>query len=335
MATTTTSTPPAWKSGAAGYTAGVTGVVLNYPLDSMKVWMQCGSAGANRHLQGGAKKSQGRAINRVAATRTASMSTVAFSSTVVEPKLHLPKISGTIRALYSGVSVPLVTGGLVRSINFATYDTTRRFLSSDGSASSSLTHVAMAGAVSGNVGAILTAPFTLVKTHQQILGIGFRQAVSKSFITSSSSKLSNLYVAFGPHWLSATIGGACYYTTYEACKQSILQFKTEQSAASGKDHLVKLTIPERMASAAVTGIVNWSVIFPLDALKNRMYHQHIIVGGSNSSSKSVLSSAQMARQMIRERSVYRGFAVTVLRAGPMAALVLPIYDMAFQYLLDH
>ncbi len=40
----------------------------------------------------------------------------------------------------------------------------------------------------------------------------------------------------------------------------------------------------------------------------------------------------MAQAVYRERALYRGFSVTVLRAGPVAAMVLPVYDLALEYL---
>ena len=55
--------------------------------------------------------------------------------------------------------------------------------------------------------------------------------------------------------------------------------------------------------------------------------------------EGVAASAQgtmaMGRQMLQEggiRCFYRGFGVTIIRSGPVAAAVLPIYDVTLEWL---
>jgi len=93
------------------------------------------------------------------------------------------------RSLYAGVGIPLFTVGLVQSIHFAIYDTTRRLLYEvqkppqpqplpqhlntshpmleDYRSQDSLTNVAAASGLAGAFLACLTAPLLLVKTKQQ------------------------------------------------------------------------------------------------------------------------------------------------------------------------
>ena len=88
-----------------------------------------------------------------------------------------------------------------------------------------------------------------------------------------------------------------------------------------------------MVAAALSRIACWAVIFPLDALRNRVYgaaaasNHHV---ARSPSAQSLL--VDTVRQMRQERSFYRGFWVTVLRAGPVAAAVLPVYDLTLEYL---
>jgi len=241
----------------------------------------------------------------------------------------------TLRALYSGISGPLATVGLVQAINFAVYDSTRRYLNEGqdyNQVPDSLAQVSTAGFVSGAAVALITSPLVLVKTRQQILGVSIRQAVD----ATKGQGMRGLFVGMGPHLLSETIGRAVYYATYEQGKRSIAQYKYNH-APSESHGASQLSIPDRMMAAAMAGIVSWTVIFPWDALKNRLYHQHIVMASHNATILPLpkRSALQMTEQMIREGSLYRGMTVTVLRAGPVAAAVLPVYDTVVQYLHDN
>lgn len=185
----------------------------------------------------------------------------------------------------------------------------------------SLQNVAIAGFCAGTGLAFITSPLILVKTHQQISGIGFRQAVRETlFRANGKLNVKGCFVGIYPHLLSETVGRALYYTVYEACKRQTAAYKAEQ----GLVPTVSLT--ERMGAAAVAGILCWTVIFPLDALRNRLYSQ------AGRGVSNPLSTLEMARVMYNERALYRGFSLTVLRAGPVAAAVLPVYDLVLERL---
>ena len=104
-----------------------------------------------------------------------------------------------------------------------------------------------------------------------------------------------------------------YYAVYEASKRFITNKKEQQGQ--------QLALQDRMVSAAFAGIVCWAVIFPFDSLRSRMYNQ-----------EGRLSTIEMARVMHGEKAFYRGFWLTVLRAGPVAAAVLPAYDLVLEKL---
>lgn len=355
------------NSAVAGYVAGFVGVALGHPLDSLKVWAQTSSLGNNTNPHWATANSNGntsasntvvqlpKGVSTNTTTNmlirssprnigTASMSTMVnttpFASIMIptaatfQPSWWLTKL----RALYSGASGPLVTVGLVQSINFSTYDGVRRVLHRynvpDASRDDYLHHdtlwnVGIAGFVAGTGLAFITSPLIMVKTHQQITGVGFRQAFRDTLFRSNGRwNLSGCFVGFYPHYLSETIGRSIYYCTYEACKRYMIASKARQQQEQGWSPTISLT--ERMVAAATAGISCWTIIFPLDALRNRLYSQagQIQSGGASQS----LSTLEMARLMYSERSLYRGFSLTVLRAGPVAATVLPVYDLVLEQL---
>lgn len=338
-----------WKSTSnsaiAGYSAGFVGVVLGHPLDSLKVWAQTASTGKNRHLVPTGSASQSGAgsftsnnsipASRAMSTMASEMTTRAamLSSSGTWSRIRSSPVARTVRALYSGASVPLFTVGIVQSINFATYDATRRTLhraqhpnakSEDYLHSDSLFNVAIAGFVAGTGLAFVTSPLIMIKTSQQVTGNSFRQAFRETLLPHGRLNLSGCFVGIYPHLASETLGRALYYTVYEACKRQAVAYKHEQGLEPAT-----VSLSECMGAAALAGVLCWSAIYPLDVLRNRMYSQ---AGRTNNAMARAASTMEMARTLYQEGAMYRGFSLTVLRAGPVAAMVLPIYDMTLEYL---
>jgi solute carrier family 25 carnitine/acylcarnitine transporter 20/29 len=248
--------------------------------------------------------------------------------------------ASTLRALYKGIGGPLVTVGMVQSINFAVYDSCRRTLYNldhpqqqhDTQSSTSYLHndslynVAASSMVAGSILACFTSPMLIVKTQQQVHGHSFRRAVQEMIRPDKAAPLQfrNMFVGFGVHSFLEIIGRTVYFVTYEHLKRSLLQYRQQQDPDLTVVHLT-----DRMASAAVSGILCWAAIFPIDAVRCRLYAERPTIHAR-------LTAVQMARHMYQQaggwRAFYRGFGVTVLRAGPVAAAVLPVYDLTLETL---
>lgn len=347
--TQTVNTKSALNSAIAGYCAGVTGVILGHPLDSAKVWLQTNTIGRNIHLEATVATSSTPAAtttttanssnsfqinNNLKRTQATSSVTTASMSTLSPRETNVLKfptnrtVSKTVRALYSGVSGPLVSVGIVQSINFTIYDAMRRILhrmdhpnafARDYLDQDSLTNVATAGFVAGTCLAFITSPLIMIKTRQQITGNAFQETFRELILTKNGRpSLKGCIIGIYPHLISETVGRALYYSTYEASKRSICKYKEQQQSL---DTSVKLY--ERMIAAGISGILCWSVIFPSDSLRSRMYNQE---------GPRRLSTTEMMKVMYGEKAFYRGFWLTILRAGPVAAVVLPVYDLVLEKL---
>ena len=284
------------NSVLAGWTAGITGTLAGHPLDSLKVWVQTG-------------------------IRPSADTTSVESSGILN----------AVRRYYSGVGGPLVTVGLLQSINFAVYDSTRRFwyfnidnpeadpygpgrrdyLNHD-----SYTSVGVAGFAAGTVLSVIHAPILMVKTMQQTRGMTAKEALRMTRAHPTTG--------FGVHFVVETLNRSVYFCTYEYLKRQLEQQQLHDYDITGvKSSTVSLG--GRMVSAAAAGINCWAWLYPVDALRSRMY-AHMATGDP-------ISSLEMAKTMYAEggvRSFYRGFTVTTFRAGPVAAAILPVYD----YVLD-
>mmetsp|Transcript_19346 Transcript_19346/g.31687 ORF Transcript_19346/g.31687 Transcript_19346/m.31687 type:complete len:125 (+) Transcript_19346:1-375(+) len=119
--------------------------------------------------------------------------------------------------------------------------------------------------------------------------------------------------------------------TYELLKRKLAQIKCrEQSLHSNRVSTQNLSVPERMVCAASAGMACWAFIFPADVIRSKLYAKSLKTQSSLTTSDGI----ELARQMVKEqgfRSLYRGMAITVARAGPVAAAVLPVYDSILEW----
>ena len=277
---------------------------------------------------------------------------------------------------------PLVTVGAIQSINFAIYDSVRRYLhhqqhqqqqQQDHSqypphttsnthgcylTHDPLSHVAFASMTAGACLAVVTNPLMLVKTQQQtsLQTLTYRQAVlatlragsyyhhhhhhhHQTAATATTAALvrrgawRNLYAGFVPHATVEIVGRGIYYVAYEALKR---RWMTQDDNDDDDNNTgLSLSLPNRMLAAGVAGVITWTAIFPLDAVRCRMFAAATTTINTQQqqqqqqhSNRSSLTVATRLLQQSGWRAFYRGYAVTLLRAGPVSACVLPIYDLA-------
>jgi len=291
----------------AGYAAGVCGVTIGHPMDSLKVFLQTGTP-INM-------------TNKAPPVAKSASKGMAHMSTYASPA---PPRDISLRTLYAGVGAPLLTVGLIQSANFCIYDSLRRILHKREHPSASdfeymnhdsIWNVAISSMAAGSILSFFTSPLLIVKTKQQVMTWDIRTAVRHTLQKRGRPTINNFFVGFGPHFLSETVGRGVYFASYEMLKRKMAE---EGESAS---------LTQRMIAASMSGILCWSVIFPLDVLRNRLYAKAITMDAG--------SAWEMAQSMYREgqlKPFYRGFGVTVMRAGPVAAAVLPVYDTMLEWL---
>ena len=312
------------NSVMAGYIAGVSGTVIGHPIDSIKVWKQTGKGGTSSGNK--ASYASGPSFQKSYRARYGGKATVRQCSSVAHPLpliINQQSVLRQVVALYSGITGPLVTVGVIQSINFAIYDSTRRYLHYRQTGSTqgylqedSLTHgVALAGATVGLTSSLLTNPIYHIKVKQQTTQLpwpkAWRLALGRrgTFVSS----VRHLYTGLGPHALSEVVARTVYFGTYEGLKRHW------QEESSGD-----LSLASRMMAAATAGMACWSVIYPLDSIRNHLY--------AAKQPKAWSSAVQHIWQRGGVAGFYRGLGITLLRAGPVHAFVLPIYDICLSKL---
>jgi len=141
-------------------------------------------------------------------------------------------------------------------------------------------------------------------------------------------KLQNFYTGFGIHFCCDAFGRSLYMFTYEYLKRSMSE-RQHVDVDSNSASPANLSIPQRMICAASAGMTCWAFIYPADVIRSRLYSQSL----NSQSLPSTMDGIRLAQQMVREtgyQSLYRGMPISVARAGPVAAAILPVYD----YMLD-
>ena len=214
-----------FNSIASGYAAGISGVLVGHPMDSAKVWLQTkGMTPATGSTTASVTTTATNVANNVSSGLTSSraplnatvgnnMSTLAVPSSQ-ERGFNLR----SIRALYSGVTGPLLTVGMIQSLNFAIYDSLRRILhrhshplasDSDYLHNDSLANVTVSAMAAGSVLALCTSPLLVVKTKQQIMEWNFQRAV-RDTLQSNKKSLRKRVVC----WIRSTLYSGSMWTRY-------------------------------------------------------------------------------------------------------------------------
>ena len=83
-----------------------------------------------------------------------------------------------------------------------------------------------------------------------------------------------------------------------------------------------------MAGAAA-GVLSWAVIYPVDVVKSTVQ--------SRAPGQPSLGALATTRALLRDGGIarlYRGVGFTLLRAGPVAGLQLPLFDIVLAALRD-
>jgi len=350
----------------AGYISGSLSLVVGYPLDSLRVWSQSGqhqqqqvrmasaSAPANSPCTA-PRQALGCPLNRAhlvrpdmaqsaarrIALRAASSTSTASRTLATKPTLaSLPSIS----SLYRGIAGPLVSVGCVQAIGFAAYDQTRRKILAARSSpydtggnndQDSLQDVAIAAFASGSVVSVITAPLIAIKIRQQLSGGGFSQVVRDLLQQQQQKKqgrgggIRSLYCGFSAHFVLESLGRAIFFTCYDGIKHEMQCFD-----AVGGSTDADLSLGQRMAAAAASGIISTSLLLPVDAIRTRINSSQVSpLGGATT---SVCRAASELWRLGGARAFFRGYWASLVRAGPVSALSLPAYELALEWLnSDH
>lgn len=280
----------------SGTVAGMSSVLFDYPLDTLKTTMQASSASC--------------------------------SPSTSRPTSYLHHIQhcygrGGVRSFYSGASLPLLAQGIENAVIFSVYRTVSVRLESTAVGSSPTTPPwrsppkLIAAAAAGAAVSFVLTPVEYLKCNMQA---GRRKLRCGGHCTSVPKLVLDTYHLHGLRGfyrghsgtlLRAVPGNVAYFISYEQMKLWL--------GAGGPDggwwSSVGLTL-----AGGLSGCAYWSICFPADVVKTRMQ--------VDPSWSSYRFTEAVSRQYKGEglRGMYRGWRVTAIRSFVSSAVVFSVYE---------
>lgn len=136
-------------------------------------------------------------------------------------------------------------------------------------------------------------------------------------------------------------GRGVYMCTYEGLKR-VMRPPTASSAGSGlplllhhqqqqmQPQMQSQPLYQRIVAGALAGICGWLVIYPLDVIKSRLQADALAPGHNKYTGMTDCFRVSYGQGGIR--SLYSGLGFTLLRAVPVASVILPCYDATYFFL---
>ena len=217
-----------------------------------------------------------------------------------------------MRGLYKGVSPPVVSQGLINAIVFGVEGPTSRFLQprvKDGPFKE-IKIGFFAGMVGGFVQSIVCAPMELVKLQTQHQAMGEASAYRGNWAT-----LKNIYHTRGITGCFQGLGVTAFrdtpaFAVYFASYAGQMHYLAKKKGITREE--LSRTILYPFVCGGITGIITWSINYPVDLVKTR-----IQLDGANGTERQYRSSWDCFTKAWREggvRLLFRGLMPCYVRA---------------------
>ncbi len=220
-------------------------------------------------------------------------------------------------ALFSGWRVPVATAGAINCANFGVYDSAWRHLAKDVDDDvDAPSHVVFAaGACGGFVISPVSTVISRVKVLQQSCAFPGRGVFDVCRSLVEGGGMRSLWCGFSANFCMECCRGF-YMLFFVGAKRYL--------GGESKD----LALWKRSLAGAFAGVASWVVVYPLDVVKTAVQAQNPQKGERT-------STREMALRLYRDGGVgrfYRGLGFTVLRAGPVAGVLLPTFYLTLYFL---
>jgi len=278
---------------AGGTLGGMGGILLSYPLDTVKVRMQTSV---------GVYKGMGDCISKIISQEGA-------------------------RTFYRGVFAPLSAYGIIKAITFGAYGNCLDYFAKragDPNHVATYPEIIAAGHLAGFAAAFIMAPSDRVKVTIQALR-GKPNAPTTALATYKyivqTYGLKSLFRGFGATALRDGPGMALYYIIYDLAKKNIGGWSDKLDGHGKPLH----TPLQMLAFGGMSGVVSWLPVYPIDVLKSRIQSAQdpaMYKGLMDCAVKSVKAEGPFV--------LYRGCLPVLLAAVPLHGTVFMVYEMWMQ-----
>jgi solute carrier family 25 carnitine/acylcarnitine transporter 20/29 len=215
------------------------------------------------------------------------------------------------RALFKGMSSPLLSSSVCNALCFHTYAATGRFLS-DVAGPRTYSHAFVAGCAAGAATAVLVTPIEVLKIRLQVAR---GRALGPLALAANILSTEGVRGFFRGTWatlLRDTPSTGIYYVVYEASRD----------AAGGRG---AGTDAATLCAGALAGVCSWVSIYPVDVVKSRM----------QASPGRFAGMLDCARRSLKEEgpAVFaRGLPACLLRAALVNAAIFGGYEAGLELL---
>lgn len=278
---------------AAGSLGGAASLVVEYPLDTIKVRLQ---NDGNRY------KSLFHCIN------------------------HIRESEGILNGFFRGLPAPVIGAAVENAVLFVIYrstlDCVQRICFTEQKRyrpdREPLPLVAFGGAVGGIIVSLILTPAELVKCRMQVQNTLppadrlYSNSLRCLAAIRSKRGLTGLFRGHVAMTLREAIGCGCYFVVFQ---HVVRRFLREDQSFHDVSPLVHLL------AGGCAGVAFWTSSYPIDSVKTK---QQI-----KKADYMRLNFRQSCRRLYRTeglRGLYRGFSVTALRAFPGNAVLIAVYE---------
>jgi len=295
----------------SGGVAGSASVVVGHPMDTLKVRMQI-------------------------AKGKPSIAKLAIGSKYGGPA-----------TLFRGMAAPLSAATAVNALIFSSYGWSSRLyeqLSPNGY--NPFTKAFICGSFAGLVQAVVICPMEHVKCRLQIQETASSAMSSNPLrntvraILNSGGSSTNISALYRGWWITCwreVPAFGVYFAFYDVFKDRIQISLKQWDGGSEKTLVTKATAFETqqqqenqslswfasMIAGGLTGALTWAVVYPADVIKTQIQTAPI------NTPKQKRTIVAVTSRIVKEngwRSLFRGFAVTCLRAFPVNGIIFPVYE---------
>ncbi|GMI16809.1 hypothetical protein TrLO_g2155 [Triparma laevis f. longispina] len=192
-----------------GFSAGVVGTIIGFPLDLVKTRMQ-----------------------------TSATSSLISSPSLLQTFKHIIR-NETFSALYKGVATPLLSLTILNTLNFTSYNHFKRVFNGSGDNFVGVSSCFLAGSLAGPIASVVSTPEHMIKTQMQIDNKrkGGALYTNGSFDAAKQIIRKNgvaaLYRGHNSNTVRECAFLGVYFATYEVLKENLPDSKLSVPVAGG------------------------------------------------------------------------------------------------------
>ncbi|KAE8145792.1 mitochondrial carrier domain-containing protein [Aspergillus avenaceus] len=293
----------AFKDIVFGSVAGMTGKIIEYPFDTVKVRLQS----QPDHLP------------------------LRYKGPIDCFRQSLQ--ADGFRGLYRGISAPMAGAAIENSSLFWSYRMIQDVLKATFySSTESLPFSALliSGAASGSITSLVLTPVELIKCKMQVPPEGPNLRAPGPLTLVANIFRQDGVLGFWRGQLGTLIretgGGAAWFGGYEGVSALFRTYNASTSKVTLSQESTSLPLYQQMLAGAAAGISYNFLFYPADTIKSRMQTEDITHRRLNGQRQTFWGVGKALWKQQGLKALYRGCGITCARSAPSSAFIFTIYE---------